>query len=319
MSTQSLSRNATRAAAYAGGVSAMSAGIYGLLLAESLLARKKIGMTCERPPSADGLFGADMAGRPVSIIMLGDSAAVGYGMSSADDTPPGMVGWGLAHVLDRPVQVTTFAEVGARTADLTAQIDKGLIGEPDIALIIVGANDVTHRILPAESARQLSQAVHRLREAGCEVVVGTCPDLGTVQPLPQPLRFIARVWSRRLARRQALATLHAGGRVVSLADLLGESFATNVDIMFGADRFHPSRTGYANMISMVIPALAGAIRDEQIAAVYGDQFATGGPGATDDDADRLSISDAAQEASQHGGTEIVGRGRWAVIKRRRKR
>ena len=31
-------------------------------------------------------------------------------------------------------------------------------------------------------------AVRRLREAGAEVVVGTCPDLGAVQPVPQPLR-----------------------------------------------------------------------------------------------------------------------------------
>lgn len=305
MPSETLKRRAATALVGSAGAGALTAGMYGLIAAEGLLARRTIGMTERRPPPADGVYGADLPGDVISVLVLGDSAAVGYGMERADDTPPSMVGRGLSHILDRPVKVRSEALVGAQTSDLKAQIERGLAAEPDVALIIVGTNDVTHQVRPAESARILFAAVQQLRAVDCEVVVGTCPDLGTIQPLPQPLRAIARVWSRQLAAKQAVATLNAGGRVVSLAGLLGETFATKAEIMFGTDKFHPSRTGYASMISVIIPALAGAIRDEQIARTYADQ-----------PRDMMSVPDAAREAAQRGGTELVGTGRWAAIRRR---
>src|SRR3712207_6994524 len=61
-----------------------------------------------------------------------------------------------------------------------------------LAMIIVGANDVTHRVPMAAACRDLGKAVRRLRDAGAVVVVGTTPDLGTVKPLLQPLRTVAR-------------------------------------------------------------------------------------------------------------------------------
>ena len=63
--------------------------------------------------------------------------------------------------------------------------------------------------------------MRRLRDAGAEVVVGTCPDLGTIEPIAPPLRQVARLWSRRLAAAQTIATVEAGGRTVSLGSVLG--------------------------------------------------------------------------------------------------
>ena len=65
--------------------------------------------------------------------------------------------------------------------------------------------------------RHLSEAVRTLRDAGVEVVVGTCPDLGTVRPIPPPLRQVARAWSRRLAAAKTIAVVEQGGRTVSLS------------------------------------------------------------------------------------------------------
>ena len=106
--------------------------------------------------------------------------------------------------------------VGARSPDLTTQIDRALPIEPDVAVILIGANDVTHKTLPAESVQHLSEGVRRLREAGVEVVVGTCPDLGTIKPIAPPLKQVARAWSRRLAAAQTIAVIGEGGRTVSL-------------------------------------------------------------------------------------------------------
>ena len=284
-------------------------GYYGVLFGESLMARRAIGMTEERPPSADGVYGDDLPGRPIRCIALGDSAMVGYGMESADATPPAQIGMGLAHVLDTPVDVHSMAQVGAQTDDLREQINRGLAYKPDIAVVVVGTNDVTHQLFgPYASARQLGTAVRRLVAADCEVVVGTCPDLGTVRPIPQPLRWVARRRSRALARRQVAAVVAAGGRAVSLGDLLGPVFDEKYDLMFGADRFHPSATGYANMVSVLVPSMAAAMRERATEAHI----------VTEPLRDVMTLDEAAHRAGRLAGTEVSPQGRWATVLRRRR-
>jgi len=280
-------------------------GFYGVLVGEAVLARRAIGTSEARPPSADGVYGDDLPGRIIRCLVLGDSAAVGYGMTSADATPTSMIGQGLAHVLDATVDMRCHAVVGAQTSDLMAQIDLAASWEPQIAVIIVGTNDVTHQVLPRTSARLLAEAVTLLVESGCEVVVGTCPDLGTILPIPQPLRLVARGLSRHLARKQTVAAVGAGARAVSMGDLLGPMFTAKRDIMFGADHFHPSETGYANIVSVLIPAMAASWRERETNFAYADHTR-----------ELVAVADAAAVAAKHAGTQVVPNGRWARVLRR---
>src|SRR6185312_9476751 len=97
---------------------------------------------------------------------------------------------GLAALSELPVDFRNVALPGAQSDDLARQVELMLADDtrtPDVCVIMIGANDVTHRMPPAQSVRHLSEAVRRLRAAGCEVVVGTCPDLGTIEPVYQPL------------------------------------------------------------------------------------------------------------------------------------
>jgi len=255
-----MTRTNTTAKAAAGVVAGVS-GVYGLLLGEILLTRKRIGTTDELPPNADAVYGVDLPGRPVRVLLLGDSAAVGYGMTSADTTPPALIGEGLAQLLDAPIDIRSVAKVGARSSDLAAQIEAGAEHRPDLAIIVIGTNDVTHQTPTAVSGRRLAQAIRRLRSIGAEVIVGTCPDLGAIKRLPQPLRAAARAMSKRMARAQLAATVQAGGRPVVLADLLGPLFVSMGDLLVGEDRFHPSEYGYATMASFLNAAAAAAWRD----------------------------------------------------------
>ena len=84
------------------------------------------------------------------------------------------------------MRLVNASVVGAQTSDLDSQIDEIAPFRPDLVVVLVGANDVTHGVTPSTSVRHLAQAVRRLRELECEVVAGTCPDLGTVRPLPSP-------------------------------------------------------------------------------------------------------------------------------------
>ena len=126
-------------------------------------------------------------------------------------------------------------------------------------MVVVGGNDITHRVRTAESRRQLAEAIGTLRGAGIEVVVGTCPDLGALRPLPQPLRALGARASRQLAAAQREVATELGGRAVSLAEVVGPFFITQPDEMFALDRFHPSSAGYRRTAKAMLPSVLAAL------------------------------------------------------------
>ena len=192
------------------------------------------------------------------MAVLGDSSAVGLGVELPSETPGALLARGLAAAARRPVAMTCVGQVGAESSDLREQVDRALPLSPELAVIMVGANDVTHKVRPSEAVRHLVEAVRRLIEIDCAVVVATCPDLGTIEPLAQPLRSVARRWSRMLAAAQTIAVVEAGGRTVSLGDILGPEFAADRQL-FSADRFHPSAAGYARAAAAMLPSIIDAV------------------------------------------------------------
>lgn len=262
------------AAAVGAGSAGTAAGAgYKLLLEQSKTARAVIGPPNRLPPKADGVYTAD-GGAPgalaepprpdeVFLVVLGDSSAAGLGCDSAEEVPGVLLARGLAEETERPVRLVTHAVVGANSRALGAQLDLCLEASsgvaPDAAVVIVGANDVTAKLSPSSSALRLGLVVERLRRLGTAVVVGTCPDLGAIRPIPQPLRSVARTWSLQLAREQRAAVLAAGGHPVAVADLLSPEFLTRPDALFSPDRFHPSAAGYEAAAALLLPALCSEL------------------------------------------------------------
>jgi lysophospholipase L1-like esterase len=168
------------AAAYGGGgLGLAGVAAYGLLIGQAKLARRAIPRAEVPPPRCDGLYGTDHDGTPLTLAVIGDSSAAGYGVELARDTPGALLAAGLAEVIDRPVRLVCAAVIGARSAGLDAQVDAVLPEGPAVTMMMIGGNDVTHRVRPQDAVRDLDQVVRRLRAGGSEVVVGTCPDLGT--------------------------------------------------------------------------------------------------------------------------------------------
>ncbi|HYY10958.1 MAG TPA: SGNH/GDSL hydrolase family protein [Kineosporiaceae bacterium] len=324
MTRASSARRIAAAAVYGGGgLAGLGIAGLGVLMAEAKLARRAIG----RPfgtvgPDGSGRYG-DGTGAPVELAMLGDSSAVGLGVKDVRHTPGAVLAGGLAALSRRPVRLTVAAVVGADSRGLDAQIDRLFLRTPapHAAVIMIGANDITHRLKPSDSVRALDRAVRRLRERGTQVVVGTCPDLGTVEPIPQPLRYLARRWSRQLAAAQTVAVVEAGGRTVSLGDLLGPEFSSRPREMFSDDGFHPSAAGYAQAAAALLPSVCAALEllPGELAAQRPDVRA--GEGL--DDVAHAAARAVAEPGTEVAGTEIAGstrgpRGRWAVLLHRRR-
>lgn len=310
-------RIATAAALGGGGMTALGAAAYALLLTEAALARRIVGRpVSEDGPPSDGVYGEDAAGDgapPISMVVLGDSTSVGLGMTDPKDTPGVNLALGLSAMAERPVRLTVVGRSGAISRDLDAQVDRALEAAPDLAVVFIGANDVTTQTRPATAVRHLQDAVRRLREAGAEVVVGTCPDLGTVRPIAQPLRWVTRRWSRQLAAAQTIAVIEAGGRTVSFADLLGPSFMTNPAEMFGPDRFHPSARGYLQAAYTVLPSVCAAL----------DLWPEPSPERVEGSQYLLAAMAVEEPGTEVTATRVAGRavgphGRWAMLLRRRR-
>ncbi|MER6694133.1 SGNH/GDSL hydrolase family protein [Streptomyces minutiscleroticus] len=323
MSRARVARRIAAGAAYGGGgVGLLGVAAAGVLLAEVQLAKRQVGNgSSPLPPSADGLYGHAYSGHPEPLLltMLGDSTAAGQGVHRPRQTPGALLAAGLAAVAERPVRLRNVAVPGAQSDDLDRQVGLALEGPervPDICVIMIGANDVTHRMPPTRSVRHLASAVRRLRTAGAEVVVGTCPDLGTIEPVQQPLRWLARRASRQLAAAQTIGTVEQGGRTVSLGDLLGPEFEENPRELFGPDNYHPSAEGYATAAMAVLPTVCAALglwpaEEERPDVSRREGF--------------LPVARAAAEAASEAGTEVTAamptgpRGPWALLKRRRRR
>ncbi len=201
-------------------------------------------------------------------MVFGDSTATGYGCIDADQVPGVLLARGLAERTGARVRLATKAIVGATSKGLASQVEATLVAgpPPDAALIMIGANDVTTLNGIGPSARRLGAAVSRLRSVGAAVVVGTCPDFGVIDAIPQPLRWTARSIGLRLARAQAAAVRTAGGVPVPLADLLGPHFRSEPRAMFSDDRYHPSARGYALAVEQLLPSLCTALEPETPAA-----------------------------------------------------
>ncbi|MFP5335582.1 MAG: SGNH/GDSL hydrolase family protein [Actinomycetes bacterium] len=314
---------ATAAALGGGGLTFVGALGVAVVAVEARLARRWIGQPFGLAgPEADGVYGHG-PGEPIQLAVLGDSTADGLGATEAAETPGAIVASGLAAVSGRPVHLTNVAVVGAESTDLADQVAEllGRVSHPDVAVILIGGNDVTHRIKVPVAVGALAAAVTSLREVGCEVVVGTCPDLGSIEPIAQPLRSIARRWSRELAAAQTVAVVEAGGRTVSLGDILGPEFAASPRELFSADRFHPSPAGYARCAAALLPSVCAA------AGYWPDGGRERHPDIRRGEG-VAPVAEAAVAAAEDPGTEVSGAnvagadrgplGRWATLLRRRR-
>ncbi len=248
-------------------------GARNLLVGQATHARTVIPKSWDIPPRADGVY--TRGGGPVErwqrgmsmdlhLMIFGDSTATGYGCTSAEEVPGVRVARGLAEHTGKRIRLSTKAIVGATSKGVRGQVDAMFVAgpPPDAAVMMIGANDVTALNGISQSAQRLSMTVRKLRSRSAVVVVGTCPDLGVITAIPQPLRSLAHARGLQLARAQAAAVRSAGGTPVPLAHLLAPQFRATPEVMFSADGYHPSAAAYALAADALLFALCDALGEK---------------------------------------------------------
>jgi lysophospholipase L1-like esterase len=151
-----------------------------------------------------------------------------------------------------------LARSGARVADvLEKQVPEVLAlppeRQPDIVLISVGANDVTHLTSNNTFRSAYLGLLDRLPKSADKIVLGV-PDMGSIPRFAQPLRWIAGVRGGTLDAVVENMRDH-NADYVNIADFTGPEFGAHPDRYFAADRFHPNDEGYGLWARTVSPVL----------------------------------------------------------------
>ena len=237
------------------------------LAAEVVAARRHRFLPAAEPPlEISGTIGPE-DGEPLTLVVLGDSSVAGVGADAAEDT----LTYGVAKALSDQYRVSLHAlgVSGSRLShvvlDQLPQVE-GL--EPDIVLVCVGTNDVTHGTTLREAKRQLRLLVAGLAEAApnARMIVSGLPPAETAAAFHRPLRDLLGLRALLFTRLYRAELTPHGISVFDIAKLTKSAFHGKRE-MFSADLFHPSSAGYAFLASIygraVRESLEAATRDLQ--------------------------------------------------------
>src|SRR5688500_7660715 len=195
---------------------------------------------------------------PLTLAVLGDSIAYGTGARSAADA----LGPRLSAALGAEgfdVSLHVLAVPGAVSRDLVTQVERARRLRPDLAVVVIGANDLA-RFVPVDAAvGALTSALRGLRALGTDVVLVPAPDMSSIPFVPPAFRPAVRAACRVLQREQTAVAEATGCSVASVASEVAGEFGS-APALFAHDRYHPSSAGYARIAAALAPYVLDAAR-----------------------------------------------------------
>ncbi|MGZ8563178.1 MAG: SGNH/GDSL hydrolase family protein [Candidatus Limnocylindria bacterium] len=212
--------------------------------------------------------GASAGGRPLRLVVLGDSTTAGVGVGRAEDALPYRLAQHVADGERRPVHVVSYGWAGARIADLPAkQLLRAL--EPlregetapflpgaDIVALVIGSNDATHHTKPNRYRGDLRRALETVRESApqARVVLAGIPAFRGALRAIEPLISLADLYARPLRRISRAEAARAGVAYADLARHVPSRIDRTTEFL-SSDQFHPSAVGYAIWADVIFEAL----------------------------------------------------------------
>ena len=181
---------------------------------------------------------ASPAGAAASLLIAGDSTAVGTGASSAASSVAGLI------ARDHPgLRIVNRAQDGARFADIAGQLQ----GDErfDAVLVMGGGNDVI-RLTGEQALAQNIARVMQLAAARAPLVVILPPgNVGNAPFFMPPLSWLMARRSRALHALVRQSAADHGAIYVNLyKDKADDPFAQRPDELNARDGLHPSDAGY---------------------------------------------------------------------------
>jgi acyl-CoA thioesterase I len=223
-----------------------------LMLVEAMVARHGIEYSFKNPTHEPIHYGDSANGKPLLYVVMGDSTAAGrgahYGIAQATadhlskSTSLNMINLGIS---------------GAKLNDIVRdELPEAIKLKPDLVLLSVGANDVTHFTSNHSIESSLNTILDGLahNNPDVKVVVTGSPELGAVPRFAQPLRWFARIETERVNKVMEPVAKSHKAIWTPLAAETG-SFFSKDHSLFAPDKFHPNDRGYATWVPFLNAAL----------------------------------------------------------------
>lgn len=216
---------------------ALKLALAPLLVAQAVATRRRAPTLPEPEGAREGRVGE---GDRLALLIVGDSSAAGVGVATQDEALAGHLTRTLAREAQRRVQWQLVARSGITTAQALELVRQARPTPAEIAVAVLGVNDVIDQVSPTRAVQQRAALADWLRHAAGvrHVVFAPLPPVHRFPLLPQPLRRVmggdARAHDEAMARWAA--TRDDVSHVPIALDLGPEHMA--------ADGFHPGEPVY---------------------------------------------------------------------------
>lgn len=233
-------------------------GLAPLLIVQALYVR---AVTPRLPEPAGDRSGINGSGPLFKLLILGDSAAAGVGVSTQSEALSGQ----LVSALDADFRVSwkLIAQTGQKAKDIVAKLEILPSEMFDVVVTSIGVNDVTHGTDAKKWMNQQVRIVELLRSKfhSQHIMLSSVPPMHLFPALPQPLRWYLGRRAERFNR--ALKKLAAGCRQ---CEFVAINFPLERAYM-AADGFHPGTPAYsiwAQYVAAIIRSRLGTAADRKL-------------------------------------------------------
>lgn len=208
-------------------------------------------------PEAEGpRRGVEGQGPPrLRVVLVGDSSAAGVGVETQEQAVGPTLARALVPRLRGAVAWQVVAQTGLTSPQALALLRETEVAPADVAVTMLGVNDVTKRVGLRRSLRAREAiAEHLARHAGVrQTWLCALPEMEAFPALPQPLAWYAGAHARRINRAQARFV--QGRAALAHACMEGVMDPT----LFSVDGFHPAQPLYARIAERLALHIADGV------------------------------------------------------------
>ena len=207
-----------------------------LLLAQAVRVRK---IALQLPEAAGPRTGITGSGPALRVLIIGDSSAAGVGAPTQEVALAGRLANSLGK--NHTVQWQLIASTGATTPTTLHRLHSEILPQTDIAVVVLGVNDVTRGGAQTAWLRTHAALRHLLRNrTGAQhLYICQIPPLGGFPLLPNPLRWL-------LGRRAIRFDAALKSALARESDTTYTPLPDMLDVTdMAEDGFHPGPVIYA--------------------------------------------------------------------------
>ena len=183
-----------------------------------------------------------------SVLILGDSTAVGVGAEKATDTVAGKVAAFMS-----ATSVENYAVSGARVSDVLAQLHQAKHDQYELIVIQVGGNDIIAFTGAKKAAASLSEILANLPKS-TQVIVISAGNVGGAPLFPFFMRPVYTHLNERYHTAFEEIVSESGHQYVNLRTAPGGMLIErNPETYLSSDQLHPSSAGYGLWFEAIKP------------------------------------------------------------------